>query len=106
MTSGTFSRDDRDYIVEQLRLRVLEVDFTKRDGTNRTMKCTLRGDYLPPAAKPMIDLTKDKSHPQENLDVVSVWDIEAKGWRSFRLDSVNSITIRQSVGLANVVERV
>lgn len=95
MTSGTFSRADRDYIVEQLRLRVLEVDFTKRDGSKRTMKCTLRGDMLPPPEKPVIDLTKPEREVKENQDVVAAYDLEAKGWRSFRLDSINSITIRE-----------
>lgn len=95
MTSGTFSRDDRDYIVEQLRIRVLEVDFTKRDGTKRTMKCTLRGDMLPAPEKPVIDLTKPEREVRENLDVVVAYDLEAKGWRSFRLDSIESITLRE-----------
>ena len=106
MTSGTFSPADRDFIVEQLRTRVLEVDFTKRDGTQRTMKCTLMAGYLPPPDKPMIDLTKDETSRKENLDVISAWDIESKGWRSFRLDSVNTITVRSTVGLANAVARV
>lgn len=95
MTSGTFSRADRDYIVEQLRVRVLEVDFTKRDGTKRTMKCTLRVDLLPTPEKPVIDLTKPEREVKENLDVVAAYDLESKGWRSFRLDSINSITIRE-----------
>lgn len=95
MTSGTFSRADRDYIVEQLRIRVLEVDFTKRDGTNRTMKCTLRTDLLPPPEKTVIDLTKPEREVKENLDVIAVYDLESKGWRSFRLDSINSITMRE-----------
>lgn len=95
MTSGTFSRADRDYILEQLRTRVLEVDFTKRDGTQRTLKCTLRGDMLPPPDKPVIDLTKSAKEHKENLDVISAYDVESKGWRSFRLDSVNSVTIRE-----------
>lgn len=95
MTSGTFSRADRDYIVEQLRIRVLEVDFTKRDGTKRTMKCTLRTDLLPAPEKPVIDLTKPDREVKENPDVIAAYDIESKGWRSFRIDSVESITMRE-----------
>jgi hypothetical protein len=95
MTSGTFSLADRDYLVEQLHSMILEIDFTKRDGSRRTMKCTLRGDKLPPPEKPVIDLTKPER--KENLEVISVYDLEAKGWRSFRIDSIESITIRESV---------
>lgn len=91
----TFTLEDRDYIIEQLRLRVLEVDFTKRDGTKRTMKCTLRGEFLPPQEKPVIDLTKPEREVKENKDVIAAYDIESKGWRSFRLDSINSITIKE-----------
>jgi hypothetical protein len=94
MTSGTFSLADRDYIVEQLHTKILEVDFMKRDGTKRTMKCTLRADRLPPPEKPVIDLTKPER--KDNPEVISVYDLESKGWRSFRIDSVESITIRES----------
>lgn len=102
MTSGTFSRADRDYIVEQLRTRVLEVDFTKADGSQRTMKCTLRGDLLPPAPKPVIDTLKQPK--AENLDVIAAYDLESKGWRSFRLDSIDSITIHTHGGSAVTVD--
>jgi hypothetical protein len=93
MTSGTFSLADRDYIVEQLRTKVVEVDFTKRDGSKRTMKCTLRVDMLPPPEKPVIDLTKPER--KDNPEVIAAYDLESKGWRSFRLDSIESITIRE-----------
>lgn len=103
MTNQNFSLDDRDYIVEQLRHKVAEVDFVKADGTKRTMKCTLRGDLIPlPPEKPTIDLTRKPK--TENLEVIAVWDLESKGWRSFRIDSIESITIREQVGLANMKE--
>lgn len=92
MTSGTFSLADRPYIVEQLHTKVLEVDFVKRDGTQRTMKCTLRADMLPVPDKPVIDTTKPER--KDNPEVVAVYDLEAKDWRSFRIDSIQSITFR------------
>lgn len=95
MTSGTFSLADRDYIVEQLHSKILEIDFIKRDGTKRTMRCTLRADKLPAPEKPVIDLTKPERQVKENPEVIAVYDLEAKGWRSFRIDSVESITIRE-----------
>jgi len=45
------------------------------------MTCTLREDILPPAVA-------TESTRKENLDVVSVWDITAAGWRSFRKENV------------------
>ena len=69
---------------EILRENVCEVQFTKADGSLRTMRCTLMPDSLPPS-KPA------EGKPRaENLDVVPVWDVEAEGWRSFRIDSVKS----------------
>lgn len=96
MTTPNFSRADRDYIIEELRQRVLEVDFVKADGSTRTLKCTLKADLLPKPDKPLIDtLKKPKT---ENLEVIAAWDIENKGWRSFRLDSIKSITIQNKLG--------
>lgn len=59
--------------------------FTKADGTEREMRCTLREDLIQSTEK------KTERTKKENADVMSVWDLEKSGWRSFRLDSVKSI---------------
>lgn len=59
--------------------------FTKSDGTEREMRCTLREDLIQSTEK------KTERTKKENADVMSVWDLEKSGWRSFRLDSVKSI---------------
>ena len=59
------------------------------------MKCTLKNDLLPPPpTKPLIDLTRKAR--AENNEVIVCYDLESKGWRSFRLDSVQSVTIREA----------
>jgi hypothetical protein len=30
---------------------------------------------------------------KQNLDVVSVWDLDKNAWRSFRLDSVKAVSV-------------
>jgi hypothetical protein len=96
MTTPSFSLVDRDYIVEQLRHKIADIDFVKSDGTLRTLKCTLRGDLLPaPSAKPLIDTLKKPR--VDNPEVIAVWDLESEGWRSFRIDSVQSVTIREGI---------
>jgi hypothetical protein len=75
---------------QQLQGNVATVVFTKADGTERTMKCTLLAEYLPAPEGPVL-LTE--STRQENDQVLSVWDIENGGWRSFRLESIKSITV-------------
>mgnify|MGYP003335324827 CR=1 FL=1 len=66
---------------------VVTVVFTKKDGTERTMKCTLLPEYLPQRGQLLVE----SSNRKENTDVLSVWDIDVGDLRSFRLDSVKEI---------------
>lgn len=77
---------------ETLQNGIVTVSFTKSDGTERTMKCTLIPEYIPvkPVAEGQQLLTEGLTR-QENPNTISVWDLENNGWRSFRLDSVKSI---------------
>jgi len=75
----------------QLTQNVMVVDFTKLNGDKRVMTCTLREDIKPHATK---DDTMSLKKVREVAEaVVSVWDVNAKGWRSFRYDRVNSVTV-------------
>lgn len=80
---------------EELKLllahNVLTVDFTKLDGDKRVMTCTLREDIKPAATK--TDPLSQKKVREVSDAVVSVWDVNAKGWRSFRYDRVNAVDI-------------
>ena len=69
-------------------------EFTKADGSNRKMLCTLRKDAVPPSSDDdAYSRTKFRNRP-ENEDILVVWDLEASegqgGWRSFRLDRIKS----------------
>ncbi len=68
-----------------LRTGVVQVEFTKVDGTNRVMNCTLSDGWIPEATGQLIAET-GAAH-------FSVWDIDAGGWRSFRLESVKSVKV-------------
>ena len=89
MTTLSFSSADRDYLIEQLRTHIVDVDFTKADGTHRTLKCTLMAEYVPnaPTSSGQVLLQESESK------AVSVWDTEANGWRSFRVDNVKNISV-------------
>jgi hypothetical protein len=78
---------DRELILKELREHVMEVSFTKVNGDNRIMRCTLRKDLLPPTY--IAEETKEKTFHKENPDVIAAWDVQANGWRSFRIDSVS-----------------
>ena len=70
-----------DKLQQSLKTGRVTVVFTKADGSTRTMLCTLQENELPSAPS-------TESPRKVNLDIISVWDLEAAGWRSFRKDSV------------------
>ena len=79
---------DKEAWKEVLRETPLIVEFTKTDGTIRTITCSLRSEDMPPF--PARKLNRVKKEKPKILDVI---DLEKKAWRSFRLDSVRKITI-------------
>ena len=76
-----------DSLKEELRKGTLEVKFTKVDGEERTMICTLREDLIPVVTA---SETKRLNH-QLSDEVVRVYDLEKEAWRSFRIDSIKSV---------------
>lgn len=80
---------NRDVLLNDLRRTIVEVHFTKVNGDNRVMRCTLLPSYLPESYRNSSEeQAEEKKFHRENLDVISVWDLDALGWRSFRIDSV------------------
>ncbi|NDG30841.1 DUF2693 domain-containing protein, partial [bacterium] len=60
--------------------------FKKSNGEERVMNCTLKEDVVVPYQ------AKTENTKKQNPDVLPVWDIDKNEWRSFRYDSVISIT--------------
>ena len=81
----------REDLKKQLEQNVLVVDFLKLNGDKRVMTCTLREDIKPAATK--TDAMSQKKVREVSDAVVSVWDVNAKGWRSFRYDRVNAVDV-------------
>jgi hypothetical protein len=77
---------DQAQLKQYLQIGEVHVTFTKTDGTERRMCCTLHPKYAQIAPKTSTD---SGSTPRaKNEDVQPVWDIDCEGWRSFRWDSV------------------
>ena len=74
---------ERNELLEMLRKSPLEIVFTKVNGDERIMKCSLQEKYLPEFKEQLTEKKKE-----ENLDIIHVWDIVANGWRSIRCDSI------------------
>ena len=91
---GLFTnQEEKEYFKEVLRNDVVNVTFTKKDGTERKMKCTLKEDLLPSGwptdlASGTFANTKVRMVSE---DALPVYDIESNGWRSFRWDSVTAV---------------
>lgn len=80
-----------------LQDNVMSVIFTKVDGTERTMNCTLIPEYVP--QKPVVEgqqLLTESLPRAESPDTLAVWDVDAKGWRSFRLDSIKAVKTHET----------
>lgn len=62
---------------------VMEVEFTKKDGELRKMSCTTKLDYIPEDKRPLGESVLPHSE-----EVIRVYDVNAEGWRSFRVANV------------------
>jgi len=75
-------------IVSVLQSNICDVKFTKVNGEERLMRCTLKEDLLPEPVAPDTEINRNRA-PNDSVQVV--WDLEKTGWRSFRVDSVIDI---------------
>ena len=77
----------RGWLKGVLTVQPATITFTKKDGTERVMNCTLRGDVLP-----VVEIKEDKAPRKQNDSVLSVYDLDAQGWRSFTVNAVKRVS--------------
>lgn len=92
----------RDWIKSLLYVGPITVTFTKADGTERAMRCTLNWSMIPAATPKTVDnridelvteAKKERKTPKEpDPAVIKVFDLEASAWRSFRMDRLRRVT--------------
>lgn len=73
-------------ILGMLREGEVEVLFTKVDGTERTMRCTLNENHLPERDPDFAD-KPNRTRPER---LIAVWDMEKKDWRSVNISTIIS----------------
>ena len=78
----------RTEMIKELQTGTKVVTFTKVNGEQRVMTCTLDPSIIPVATKE--DPLSQKKVRSVSDEVLPVWDVNANGWRSFRIDSVVS----------------
>jgi hypothetical protein len=78
---------NRQDIITHLSKGIHTVNFTKLNGEERIMTCTLDPQFLP--------IFEGKSVPKplsdKQLENISVWDTVALAWRSFKCNRINTI---------------
>ena len=88
MNTAFSDENGREWLRELLHERVVGVTFTKKDGTERVMQATLSENIIPKAT----NTEKTATTRKKSDEALAVWDVEAEGWRSFRWDSIKSVS--------------
>jgi hypothetical protein len=79
-------------LIELLKENIMTVEFTKKDGTDRVMLCTLNENVIP--------LEKQPKNPQQDkttdapAEAQRVFDVEKNEWRSFRWDGLKQYQVK------------
>jgi len=91
-TVGNLSEKDtalfKKWLRGNLKSGPVTVTFTKKDGTERVMKCTTNPTYIMFKDPTIMESKKER---KVNEDVMPVFDMEAGHWKSFRWDSIKSV---------------
>ena len=74
----------KDNLLKILNEQQAVVTFTKLNGDQRVMTCTKSLNIIPKENHP-------KSNPKAHDTNITVWDMNAKGWRSFVYDRVQKV---------------
>lgn len=75
-----------------LMANVCEVIFRKVNGMKRVMICTLKDEIIPEDSE-KYHYTSDTSAKYSNPELLHVYDLEKKAWRTFRIDHVYSVRV-------------
>jgi hypothetical protein len=84
-------RYERDVLLKDLKENVIEVTFTKVNGEQRVMRCTLKQEHLPPNTD--IGYLEEEHKREQNINTIACWDVHKGGWRSFRIENVIYVQI-------------
>jgi hypothetical protein len=74
-----------------LKTQAVTVTFTKKDGTERVMNCTLDPSVIPPIE---IKEAKEGAKPRRESETsIRVFDTDIKEWRSFTTKSIKHLSV-------------
>ena len=79
------SEDFAEYFREYLSEKVVEIEFTKKDGTTRKMTCTRDIGKIPVEKHP------NGNGPSVKSTTIQAFDTDIGEWRSFNTESLTRI---------------
>lgn len=87
----------RDWLKGIMSSHVATVVFTKKDGTERTMRCTTKTDLVPQVVHETntdntIDFPTTKKERKQNTNTLVAYDLDKNDWRSFVVKSIKSVS--------------
>ena len=92
----------RDWVRGLLQNSAITVTFTKADGTDREMLCTLDGSRIPQkpvvvstsTTAPVDGIVRESKKPKKAPDPhsIRVFDLDKQEWRSFRFERLKKVT--------------
>lgn len=68
---------------------VVTVVYVDRLGNEASIKATLLTEYIP--KQDTAKLLVEQTNKNESSELLSVWDVDAKGWRTVQVNQVKSV---------------
>lgn len=83
----------KEELLEKLQTESVSVTFTKADGSERTMLCTKMLNRIPESHHPKTEKAPklDENGNPIETDLITVYDLEKEGWRSFNFTKIKSV---------------
>ena len=78
---------DKSNVITLMKEGVVTVEFTKVNGDYRKMEATLQPERMPEVVAEI----EEKAPKKKSDTSLSVWDVNAEGWRSFRWDKLQTV---------------
>jgi len=84
----TINRIKAKELIKDSKGKIFAATFTKKDGSHRLMNARL---------KKYISKTGRKApYKAENYDLIPIYDMKAKGWRSLNLNTLLTLSINKN----------
>ena len=84
---NTITTDKAKELIKQSKGKIFSATFTKKDGSHRLMNARL---------KKYISKTGRKApYKADNYDLIPIYDMKSKGWRSLNLNTLITLSINK-----------